>query len=752
MKFINFLTDIIKEETDEIFDSLGMKSTGEKVHGFIDNIDGTTDAKNQGEYEKIVALLESPHFNNEAFQKRLNNLINKIKNPSWSPFYSSFRGWDIESLDIAERIEKKTRSNEYDDEYYTLRERYQTVVSKALESINKAIDLYSIEEEEDTDTLGFMYLCKANLLHDLSEHVNAVQTAIKGLSFAKTQDNRDMLVNEISANDFEGRFQNCTGYKIHGISLKEELDLAVEYSLWQHDENATHEDNQELFDICVQSMRDHTNVINSGKYTFSNRPLQERQFIFIARDLNHIQGCYDDSDNIQYVFPLKEIPRDITFPLGHPQANTLYYAHPLRPMYLPVEDAQLKLFYEKVQEVCRLFQCLGATQITTRCLKGEKVSESIISAYDAGVDMDIKGAQASVNINQKSSRTGENESRNEMNLTLVYEPHRAPYCPDDLLWAKHDPELLSLIKQRLEGNLLSFTKRISSYETSSLSTNQVTDVKAAFQFMMANVSPNYSSSEDTTFNSTSETEWEISVEFKPLNEFTPEQLAYTDKPQTGEFIMEVSDLCPIGNKECNELALIGTLAKDIKVGDKVILFHNNEVYNTSIIRIALFAYSLQFAEKNDRAGLILEGIDIHKGYYGDKVYFLPGSSDEPEKSEKTVKANNLSPEEEKYKEEVEFCLEEGGSISDDDRRYLERKKRKLGISDERALEIENMVLPGLTEQEQEYLEVLKDTIVDGVIPQSARRLLQREAKSLEISEERALELERMTEAWLQSTK
>lgn len=74
---------------------------------------------------------------------------------------------------------------------------------------------------------------------------------------------------------------------------------------------------------------------------------------------------------------MDELPGEITFPVGHPQANTLYYAHPLRPMYLPFENAQLLLFYEKVHEICRLFQCLGATHITARCIKGNKISQSV---------------------------------------------------------------------------------------------------------------------------------------------------------------------------------------------------------------------------------------------------------------------------------------------------------------------------------------------------------------------------------------
>ncbi len=97
-----------------------------------------------------------------------------------------------------------------------------------------------------------------------------------------------------------------------------------------------------------------------------------------------------------------------------------------------------------------------------------------------------------------------------------------------------------------------------------------------------------------------------------------------------------------------------------------------------------------------------------------------------------------------YKEEVEFCLEDAPEIDAYSRKFLERKRQKLGLSEERAQEIEDMVkasLVSFTDEEKEYMEALDDVIEDGVIPDNVRRLLERERKSLGISEERAQELE-----------
>lgn len=107
----------------------------------------------------------------------------------------------------------------------------------------------------------------------------------------------------------------------------------------------------------------------------------------------------------------------------------------------------------------------------------------------------------------------------------------------------------------------------------------------------------------------------------------------------------------------------------------------------------------------------------------------------------------LTDEEQKYLEEVKFCFEEDHSISDSDRKYLERKRAKLGVSEERARIIEDTVVSGdgaLTTDEKEYIEIYKDFVSDGEITDRARRVLERERESLGISAERASELEKMS--------
>ena len=109
-----------------------------------------------------------------------------------------------------------------------------------------------------------------------------------------------------------------------------------------------------------------------------------------------------------------------------------------------------------------------------------------------------------------------------------------------------------------------------------------------------------------------------------------------------------------------------------------------------------------------------------------------------------IEKNNeeaLTANEEKYKEEVLFYLEDDDQITPDERIMLERKRIKFNISEDRVLAIENMCRPTLSESEKEYIDIYKELCADGEITERKRKMLNREREELGISEERAKELE-----------
>ena len=693
--------------------------------------------------------LRRDSFDNDRFQHKVDRYIQEYcstEDDYAMAYYNKYLGWDKVFNNAWNSVLDGTLPN---DERTRAKQDADEANDKCLEALQK------LENNLNEDNIQFWYctLCcaRAERLHWMNNHMEATRLAIQGLPYAFNDKEKEWAISLISGKNYDTEHLIRSREGGYGVIIDKTIEESIEFldqlNKWEINKEYSWEDNDEMLDLCADELMNDIQL-TKDRFIFSLQPYHDRQFIFTVRDLDHIGGCYDETDNIKYVFPLDELPKDISFLMGHPQANTLYYAHPLRPVYLPFENAQLTLFYEKVQEMCRLFQCLGATKITARCLKGNKVSSNVMASSAVNAEGGYKIVSGSGGVKNQSNASADSETRDEMFMTQTFSPYKAPYCPKDLVWTKKDPELLSLIKQRMEGGLLDFTKRVSSYETSNMSQNLITDVKAAFQNLMGNVSANYSASADTTFSSTQETEWEISVEFKPLDELpsVSESMNYSEQ----DLVMEIDKFAYTGGRGT---VALGTLAMDIKTGKQVVICDEDSEYESVIENIMMFCTILQEGEKGDKAGLFLKGMDSSNIRKGMKIYLKhqEAQKDKNSQTESNTVPNDknehqcecLSHEEEKYKEEVLFCLEDGGSISDDDRKYLERKRNKFGISPERAAEIESMCKPQLTEEEQEYLDTFREMTPDGEISDRMRRLLDRERESLGISQERAEELERL---------
>jgi len=383
-----------------------------------------------------------------------------------------------------------------------------------------------------------------------------------------------------------------------------------------------------------------TTEIANGDVPFTERyQYKDRRFMFVVNDYNSIAGCYDKEENIPWVFTLKDIPADVKFPVGHPQAKTLYIGHPLKPnVYIPFENATEQLFMEKIRELTYLAQCLGATEVKFRRVKGLDFSSSRKNAISAEGSAGRKFVNVEGGGKLSSNSTETYKANDTVEHVQTYNPIKPPFCPEELVWLSSDASCQAMVKSRLNGNMLNYTERISSSEATTVSSSQLVSIKGSFEYLLAKASGSREVKGDNTFSKATETEWEVSIKFKPLEEF--------GAPQPASAI-----------------------------------------------------------EKNGA---------------------------------------ELTDAERQYKEEVGFCLEDDGKIDEQERMFLERKRIKLGISEERAQQIEaTLNTAELAANEQEYIDMVKDFMIDGAIPDSARRVLARERKSLNLSDERAEELENL---------
>ena len=210
-----------------------------------------------------------------------------------------------------------------------------------------------------------------------------------------------------------------------------------------------------------------------------------------------------------------------------------------------------------------------------------------------------------------------------------------------------------------------------------------------------------------------------------------------------EFYMDIEDVFEITG--CGVVVTGQVKAGCINAGDRIILINkqNNYYKVCQIAGIEMFRKLLDFCEEGDNVGILLNEIknknEIPRGtsvqYYNE--------NDALEKS--TSLTESITLDEQIYLDELKACLEEDNEISPKERRLLERLREKLGITPERAKELEDLLsAPQLTDEEKEYLEEYKACVEDDIeISPKERRLLNRIRESLGISEERALEIEKL---------
>ena len=127
------------------------------------------------------------------------------------------------------------------------------------------------------------------------------------------------------------------------------------------------------------------------------------------------------------------------------------------------------------------------------------------------------------------------------------------------------------------------------------------------------------------------------------------------------------------------------------------------------------------------------------------VQFAPISKLHEENTVASIPIASFSKEENDFLEMVTDAFEDN-IISDDERKLLNKRRDKLNISKERAEELERIALKSVnnfTSQEEEYIEILKDSFDDGVISSDERNLLNKKRDRLGIAIERANELEKL---------
>lgn len=324
----------------------------------------------------------------------------------------------------------------------------------------------------------------------------------------------------------------------------------------------------------------------------------------------------------------------LTFPIGHPKVNEVYVAHPLTTnRYMPIESYQLELVEDRVREFCELVQGLGATEINIDCLNsnsndsGNSGNQNLSGGVSRGKNS-IHGSK-----HDEYSRRLIEEISQSISLHQTFQPHKAPTLPNNLVWYEGEPSWQRLYRQRMEGGLLTHEERIKTKKSQVVDNREMKEIKGELQSLFADLDVAFDKTEEAKFEQQENAVLAISVKFAPLSQLT-------------------------GNTTSTP---------------------------------------------------------------NDKMF---------------------SANEQKYIDEVKECLDDG-EITKTGRRLLKLYRERLGINESRAAELEaSVTTPQLTDKEKEYLKFYQEANENGQISDKERRILNHIRGMLGITEEKARQIEK----------
>lgn len=388
--------------------------------------------------------------------------------------------------------------------------------------------------------------------------------------------------------------------------------------------------------ILDDAIKDFSRFENEYTQHFLEQPYNERKLIV------PVQSYTDLSQKKLAVVDINNLP-DINFPMGHPVANQLYVGHPYIPSkYIPFENYELELIEDKIREFSQIMQYLGATEINIESVNSSSNNKDSKIDQKLSGGVDYKLVSASGNAERHITNKLLEDISQHINLHQKFSPKKYPALPENLVWYHNEPSWQRLYSQRMQGALLEHEERIETKKSQVVENSELKQISAEVKWLFVQANGNWEQSMEEKFEAHENAILSIHVKFAPL--------------------------------------------EDLQVG--TLTFQQN----TNPILSAL--------------------------------------------------SQSLTEEEVEYLNELKACLEEDGEISSKERRLLNRLRERLGINEERAEELEASLLePELTEEEKEYLDEYKACIEEGELSPKEIRLLNRLRMSLGISEERAKELE-----------
>lgn len=242
-----------------------------------------------------------------------------------------------------------------------------------------------------------------------------------------------------------------------------------------------------------------------------------------------------------------------------------------------------------------------------------------------------------------------------------------------------------------------------------------------------NASLNIDSSTSNLMDRTSHEQYDVKYVYDPINmpEMPSETIWYQNQPKWQRLVQSRIDGNTLEYTECISSKLTfftsSSEKEDIKAKLKVLMANiEGRIYEEE---------EKQLREETETIWRVSVKFRSKKLLQKDTL---------PQPNSATALTNN----EDEFLNEVRFCLDNDGIIDSEEQGYLDKVSQKLGLTQTKAQELQNsLISPQLTDNEKEYIETISKLTIDGKIPPSSQRFVEKYRELYKVSSQRAEELE-----------
>ena len=367
--------------------------------------------------------------------------------------------------DVVDEAKKGCNVFTWEDEYKTI----QNELNEAIVNNNKQ-SLISIRR-------------RASKLLDSS--------TIIGSTFYNRQGRALLLLSKCAKNDAEKRLFLI---RAMGVNDKDIKDEAIE--------------NYELVTQDIIS-----------NFSESYKPI-ERQLLFFVKSIDELIKCYDEDEQIKWVFTNEKYPTSVIFPSKYPEAYELYISHPvLDNHYIKFADAEDYLFNERFEVISRILKGLGAKRIEMTFNSEEYVEKA--SSWLSKIGITYKDGSETYSGSHSRKKINGSDKEDKETRTIVAEcTPTVIEVPEDLNnWSQLDKEISNLVKTRLDTNEMNSCHiEISSERLLNLNSFVSDKVKASYSNMMTSIDANFALDREKAFTQKKKKTIIMDVEYAMRNE------------------------------------------------------------------------------------------------------------------------------------------------------------------------------------------------------------------------------------------